>query len=140
MPHRSPDMGRRGRVGDSVYWAAPLTWYGAGWFTSDGGSREGNGMTELLAGTVTFLFTDLEVSTRLWDREPEAMGQSLARHDSILRDVIALHEGQLVKGRGDGVHAVFVTADAALRAATDAQGRLKAERWTVSEQLRVRMG
>jgi class 3 adenylate cyclase len=53
----------------------------------------------LPAGTVTFLFTDLEVSTRLWDQEPEAMRAALARHDAILRDAVAVHGGQVVKGR-----------------------------------------
>ena len=61
-------------------------------------------MAELPAGTVTFLFTDLEVSTRLWEREPEAMRTTLARHDRILRDAIEIHEGHVVKGTGDGVH------------------------------------
>ena len=64
---------------------------------------------------MTFVFTDLVVSTRLWEVEREAMSQALARHDEILRAAIAAHEGQVVKGRGDGVHAVFVTADDAVR-------------------------
>ena len=45
-------------------------------------------MAELPLGTVTFLFTDLEVSTRLWEQEPEAMRGALARHDEILRDAV----------------------------------------------------
>jgi class 3 adenylate cyclase len=45
----------------------------------------------LPAGTVTFLFTDLEVSTRLWEHEPETMRPALARHDSILRNAVAAH-------------------------------------------------
>ena len=49
-------------------------------------------MAELPAGTVTFLFTDLEVSTRLWEAEPEAMQPALARHDAILRDAVAAHD------------------------------------------------
>jgi predicted ATPase/class 3 adenylate cyclase len=97
-------------------------------------------MTQLPSGTVTFLFTDLEVSTRLWDQEPDAMQDALARHDAILRDAIARHDGHVVKGRGDGVHAVFTTADSALRAAVDAQVGIDVEQWTVSEPLRVRIG
>jgi predicted ATPase/class 3 adenylate cyclase len=97
-------------------------------------------MVELPTGTVTFLFTDLEVSTRLWDQEPEAMRNALARHDAILRDAVARHEGHVVKGRGDGVHAVFATAEAAVRAAIDTQVIFDAEQWTVSEPLRVRIG
>ncbi len=97
-------------------------------------------MSEQPTGTVTFLFTDLEVSTRLWEQEPDAMRGALARHDAILRDAIAGQDGHVVKGRGDGVHAAFATADAALGAAIDAQVAIGAETWTVSEPLRVRMG
>ena len=60
-------------------------------------------MVALPTGTVTFLFTDLEVSTRLWEREPDAMREALARHDAILREAVAQHDGQVVKGTGDGV-------------------------------------
>jgi predicted ATPase/class 3 adenylate cyclase len=97
-------------------------------------------MAGLPSGTVTFLFTDLEVSTRLWDQEPEAMRAALARHDAVLRDAVAVHGGQVVKGRGDGVHAVFATADGAIGAAIDAQVAMGAESWEVSEPLRVRIG
>ncbi len=45
-------------------------------------------MVELPSGTVTFLFTDLEGSTRLWEEHPEAMKGALARHDEILRDAV----------------------------------------------------
>ena len=54
-------------------------------------------MAELPSGTVTFLFTDLEGSTRLWEHEPEAMRPALARHDSILREAVAAHAGYVVK-------------------------------------------
>jgi len=97
-------------------------------------------MAELHSGTVTFLFTDLEVSTRLWEQEPESMRAALARHDVILRDAIAASGGHVVKGRGDGVHAVFATAHAALGAAIDGTRALGSEDWPVSEPLGVRMG
>ncbi|HXY93240.1 MAG TPA: adenylate/guanylate cyclase domain-containing protein [Acidimicrobiia bacterium] len=97
-------------------------------------------MTDLPTGTVTFLFTDLEVSTRLWEQEPDAMREALARHDLILRDAVAEHAGHVVKGTGDGIHAVFATADGAVGAAVDAQLALAAEQWAVSEPLRVRIG
>ena len=97
-------------------------------------------MSELSSGTVTFLFTDVEGSTRLWEEYPDAMKEALARHDEILRDAIASHHGYVVKGRGDGVHAAFATADAALRAAMDAQIAMEGEEWSVSEPLCVRMG
>ena len=71
-------------------------------------------MAELPSGTVTFLFTDLEVSTRLWEQEPEAMREALARHDEILRTAVEAHDGRGREGStGDGVHAVF--ADRATR-------------------------
>ena len=54
-------------------------------------------MGELPAGTVTFLFTDLEGSTRLWEEHPEAMKGALARHDEILRDAVESHHGHIVK-------------------------------------------
>ena len=104
-------------------------------------SNAGGGQpAELPTGTVTFLFTDLEVSTRLWDLEPDAMQAALARHDEILREGVAAHGGHVVKGRGDGVHAVFATADAAVRAAIDCELAMSVEQWTVSEPLRARIG
>ena len=91
-------------------------------------------------GTVTFLFTDLESSTRLWEQFPEAMKDALARHDEILRDAIAAHEGHIVKMTGDGVHAAFGTAQDAIVAALGAQRALVIEPWTGIDAFRVRMG
>ena len=68
------------------------------------------------------------------------MRVALARHDVILREAISANGGQVVKGRGDGVHAVFATAGAALCAAVDSQRAVGGEDWPVSEPLRVRMG
>ena len=62
-------------------------------------------MSELPSGVVTFLFTDLEGSTRMWDEHPDAMRDALARHDAILRKAIEAHDGYLVKSTGDGVYA-----------------------------------
>src|SRR5262245_48328488 len=97
-------------------------------------------MAELPAGTVTFLFTDLESSTRLWREHPETMKPASARHDAILRDVIAAHSGHVVKMTGDGAHAVFATASDAVAAAVGAQLAFETESWPVPEPLRVRMG
>jgi class 3 adenylate cyclase/pimeloyl-ACP methyl ester carboxylesterase len=97
-------------------------------------------MAELPSGTVTFLFTDLEGSTRLWEEYPDAMRDALARHDAILRDAVESHGGYVVKTTGDGLHAVFAIAPAATAAAVDAQQRLLAEVWPLPEGLRVRMG
>jgi len=54
-------------------------------------------MAELPTGTVTFLFTDLAGSTRLWEEHPEAMRDALARHDEIVRSAIESRGGQIVK-------------------------------------------
>jgi predicted ATPase/class 3 adenylate cyclase len=97
-------------------------------------------MTELPTGTVTFLFTDLAGSTRLWEQFPDAMQRALARHDVILRDAVGAHDGHLVKSTGDGVHAVFATAHDALDAAIDAQSALAGESWGETGPLEVRMG
>jgi predicted ATPase/class 3 adenylate cyclase len=57
--------------------------------------------------TATFVFTDIEGSTRLWEREPEAMQGALARHDAISRDAVGAWRGRIVKTTGDGIHAAF---------------------------------
>jgi predicted ATPase/class 3 adenylate cyclase len=91
-------------------------------------------------GTVTFLFTDVEGSTRLWDAAPESMREALARHDRILRDAMAAHGGFVFATGGDGFAAAFSRAGDALEAAVDAQVRLTEERWREFTPLRVRMG
>ena len=92
------------------------------------------------SGTVTFLFTDLEGSTRLWEEHADAMTSALARHDQILRTAVEVHAGFVVKTTGDGLHAAFPTAPDALRAALEAQRALVAEQWAVPGGLQVRMG
>src|SRR5689334_14912800 len=96
-------------------------------------------MAELPAGTVTFLFTDIEGSTRLWEQYPEAMPAALARHDALLGRVIAAHGGRIFKSIGDQLCAVFDSAPAALAAAHEAQAALCAEAWGETGPLRVRM-
>jgi class 3 adenylate cyclase len=93
----------------------------------------------LPTGTVTFLFTDLEGSTQLWEQHAQAMGASLARHDTILRETIAAHKGVVVKTTGDGIHAVFARATDALTAALAAQLALQTTDWGTGDPLRVRM-
>jgi predicted ATPase/class 3 adenylate cyclase len=97
-------------------------------------------MVDLPAGTVTFLFTDVEGSTRLWEEQPDAMKGALARHDAIIQEAVRAHNGHIVKTTGDGVHAVFSTAADATVAAVDAQLALAAEPWPESATLRARMG
>src|SRR3954452_11400676 len=82
-------------------------------------------MTELPGGTVTFLFTDIEGSTRLWEAYPEAMGEALACHDRRLRDVLERSGGRVFKSTGDGFCAVFAAAAQAAQAALAAQRALQ---------------
>jgi len=72
-------------------------------------------------GNHTFLFTDIEGSTRLWEEDAEAMRQALARHDSLLRDVIESSGGRVFKTTGDGFCAVFPSVAPAAQAALAAQ-------------------
>ncbi len=97
-------------------------------------------MTELPTGTVTFLFTDIEGSTTLWERNPAAMKASLARHHAILRRAIEGHGGHVFQIVGDSFQTAFAVASSGLAAAVAAQRALSAERWGETGPLRVRMG
>jgi predicted ATPase/class 3 adenylate cyclase len=90
-------------------------------------------------GTVTFLFTDIEGSTKLWEDNAPAMQAALARHDELLRLAIEEHGGYLFKTVGDAFCCAFPTAPDALEAALEAQRLLLKERWGESTTLRVRM-
>jgi class 3 adenylate cyclase len=92
------------------------------------------------AGTFTFLFTDIEGTTKLWERHPEAMRRALVRHDEILQTTIDTHGGHVFKIVGDAFCAAFATAPDALGAALGAQLALSAaEEWGETGPLRVRM-
>lgn len=93
----------------------------------------------LPTGTVTFLFTDIEGSTRLWEKYPAAMGAVLARHDALIRDAIGGNDGAVFATGGDAFCAAFPTASDALSAARAAQLALAAEPWPESLRIRVRM-
>src|SRR5690349_9130223 len=90
------------------------------------------------SGVVTFLFTDVEGSTRLWQEDEVAMRSGLSRHDQLLRQVIAEHEGRVFSAMGDGMAAAFGSASAALAAAMAAQQSLAAQQWPTATPLRVR--
>jgi predicted ATPase/class 3 adenylate cyclase len=92
----------------------------------------------LPTGTVTFLLTDIEGSTPLWEKQPEAMKSALARHDAILRQAIESAHGQVIKTTGDGVLAVFPTALEAVQAAIKAQQAL--QKPLAELKIAVRMG
>ena len=96
---------------------------------------------DLPTGTVTFLFTDLETSTRNWEEQADGvMRDALARHDEILRDAVESHGGIVFSTMGDGIAAVFASAPDAVAAALDAQCALLADKWGERGILRARMG
>ncbi len=92
-------------------------------------------MVQPPSGTVTFLFTDIEGSTRLWEERPEEMRTLAAEHDDRFREVIERHDGYLVKATGDGFHAAFGRAADAVTAAEEAQASIAG-----FPEIKVRMG
>jgi predicted ATPase/class 3 adenylate cyclase len=90
------------------------------------------------SGTATFLFTDIERSTEMWERYRDVMPRALERHDSVLRDVIPASGGRVFKEVGDAFHAVFADAARAVEAAIAIQRSLSAEAWETPEPIRVR--
>src|SRR5438034_11584766 len=89
--------------------------------------------------TLTFLFTDIEGSTRLWEQHQHSMKDALERHDAILRDAVETSNGQVVKTIGDGFMAVFGSAVDGVCACLNAQHGLANEPWGETGALRVRM-
>ncbi|MDG2111393.1 MAG: adenylate/guanylate cyclase domain-containing protein [Actinomycetota bacterium] len=87
---------------------------------------------------MTFLFTDVEQSTFLWETEPERMADALATHDRILTESISRHDGEVFSTAGDAFAAAFVDPAAAIAAAESAQRELAAS--TDDLVLSVRMG
>ena len=92
------------------------------------------------SGTVTFLFTDIEGSTGLWQKDESAMRAALERHDSILRSTIGGRGGYVFSTGGDGFGVAFARAGDAVAAAVDAQSKLVEEPWPEGALIRVRMG
>jgi predicted ATPase/class 3 adenylate cyclase len=97
-------------------------------------------MTSQPTGTVTFLFTDIEGSTRLWQGDPEKMTVAQAAHDRIVRGRLAAHGGFCFSSAGDGLGAAFNTPHDALLAAVEAQVELAANPWPDDTVVTVRMG
>src|SRR5689334_3329428 len=81
------------------------------------------------SGTVTFLFTDIEGSTRLWSADRAAMASSLALHDEIVRSAIESHGGYVFSTGGDGCAAAFAKPSDAVEAASAAQRGLDHASW-----------
>src|SRR5919202_5442592 len=97
-------------------------------------------MGVLPTGTVTFLFTDIEGSTRRWEHHPEQMHAALERHDAILRGAIEANGGYVFRTEGDAFRAAFDTAPPVVAAALQAQQALESEPWAQEiAPIRVRM-
>jgi predicted ATPase/class 3 adenylate cyclase/Flp pilus assembly protein TadD len=96
-------------------------------------------MAALPGGIVTFLFTDIEGSTRLWEHEPDLMWAAVARHNELLDAAISEHRGFHFKTIGDAFQAAFASPVDALHAVVDAQKRFAAESWEGIGPIRVRM-
>ncbi len=92
------------------------------------------------SGTVTFLFTDIEGSTRLWQRDERAMRAAVARHDELLTAAVTAQGGWVFSTMGDGLAAAFSSAAAAVAAALAAQRAVGDEPWPTEAPVRVRMG
>ncbi|MGC9023637.1 MAG: adenylate/guanylate cyclase domain-containing protein, partial [Chloroflexia bacterium] len=85
-----------------------------------------------------FLFTDIEDSTRLWEKYPTQMDRILARHDAILEREISHHGGRIIKHTGDGIFAVFERGRP-LHCALEIQKALAREDWGEVRELRIRI-
>src|SRR3954468_18724385 len=97
-------------------------------------------MADLPRGTVTFLFTDIEGSTALWERDRAAMRAAVNQNLALLREVIANHDGVAFKTVGDALQAAFATPPSALAAAVAAQRELQTATWPeATGPLRVRV-
>ena len=96
---------------------------------------------DLPTGTVTFLLTDVEGSTRLWEANANTMGQTLAAHDRIIADAVTGHRGSLLKqkGEGDSTFSVFARASDAAAAAIACQRAMASMAWPEGSELRVRI-
>src|SRR5258708_16938784 len=97
-------------------------------------------MSNLPTGTVTFLFTDIEGSTKLWEEQPDAMRVALARHNELMRAAIESNGGHVFKTVGDAFCAAFESPSGALLAALASQQRIQSLQTDFDAlSLRVRM-
>ena len=98
-------------------------------------------MSDLPIGTITYMFTDVEGSTRLWQQHPDEMRAVMARHDSLMTMAVEAHDGTVVRprGEGDSIFAVFLRATDAVGAACTAQQVLLEETWPEDIAINVRM-
>jgi predicted ATPase/class 3 adenylate cyclase len=97
-------------------------------------------MIEPPTGTISFLFTDIVGSTRLWEKFPKEMGPALGRHDTIVRSAAESSGGYVFKTVGDAFCVAFPTPLHAVQAAIEAQRGLDAENWGEVGRVSSRMG
>ena len=97
-------------------------------------------MVDMPTGTVTFLFTDIEGSTRLVKRLGARYEEVLAEHQRILRSCFTAHRGREIDTQGDSFFVAFARAGDAIECAIDAQRALEGSDWAEGMQVRVRMG
>ena len=97
-------------------------------------------MRTLPTGTVTFLFTDIEGSTKLLQRLGDEYARALGEHQALLRAAFAAHDGAEVDTQGDAFFITFASASAAVAAAADATRALARHAWPEGAALQVRIG
>src|SRR4051812_24836883 len=97
-----------------------------------------NSVSSMHSGTLTFLFTDIEGSTRLWEQHARAMQLALSRHDNILRDAIEQNGGHVFKTVGDAFYSTFASPGDAVTAALQAQRALQSTEWDTETPIKVR--
>src|SRR5262245_8621443 len=98
-------------------------------------------MSSLPTGIVTFMFTDIQESTQLWDRNPQETHAALVRHDEIIQSIVLQNGGVSVRprGEGDSHFAVFARATDAVTGAIAVQRAFNVEQWSTPTPLRVRI-
>ena len=92
-------------------------------------------------GLLTFLMTDVEGSTRLWEEAPNEMAVAMRLHDSLSQTIVEAHRGRVIKerGEGDALFCVFDLASDAVRASIELQKALASSDWPTPRPIRVRM-
>lgn len=97
-------------------------------------------MPEAPQGTITFVFTDIVGSTRLWEKFPADMGTAIRQHDALLREIFEASDGYVFKTVGDAFCVAFELPSSAVRAAVEVQRQLAATEWGALGALVVRAG
>lgn len=120
-------------------WVQPRSRCG-GFGAGSGGVRESCAVVVAPTGTVTFLFTDIQGSTALWERHPEQMRQAVRRHDEVVRCVVEERGGYVFTTAGDSFASCFDAAVDAAEAAVGIQRACRDEPWPEVAVIAVRCG